>query len=115
MNNDGTVTFSENVTDLQGLFDGDGCAKKNGWITYSSSSLELIKQVQMILLNIGIVSGIYIKKKEGRNNIGYTLELGTNSKLFYDWIGFRLTRKQERESLLSKMRSDTIPFQREKC
>jgi intein/homing endonuclease len=96
---------------LQGLFDGDGCAKNNGTVTLSSSSLELIKQVQMLLLNIGIVSGIYIKREK---NISYSLELGSDSKLFYDYIGFRLSRKQTRNNLLPVTLSDSIPHQRKR-
>jgi len=101
------------VAYLQGLFDGDGCAKKNGWVTYSSSSLELIKQVQMLLVNFGIVAGIHAKKiSNKRLRTGYTLELGTDSHLFYNYIGFRIVRKQNRFNLLNAVRSDVIPHQR---
>ena len=68
----------------------------------------------MMLLNLGITSGIHEKYNKEKEFAGYTLELGTDSKLFYGYVGFRLSRKQQRESLLKPSLSDSIPYQRER-
>ena len=109
---------------LSGLFDGDGCANKNGTISYSSASLDLIKQIKMILLNIGITTQIYksiIKptKLVKVYSTVYSIEINSykECKLFYDIIGFRIDRKQQRQHLLDipkrNISKDIIPFGRD--
>lgn len=95
---------------LQGMFDGDGCAIKDGRINYSSSSYKLVKQLQLLLLNFGIVVGIY--PRYGVNGLNYLLDFGSHSGKFYDLIGFRLSRKQERNALVRESLSPIVPFQR---
>ena len=97
---------------LQGIFDGDGFSRKDrGTIGISLSSEILIKQIRIILLNLGIRSMYQLYSKEQMNKYDYfeypfkhdshRLELNySNSKLFYDTIGFRLTRKQNNNLLL---------------
>lgn len=95
---------------LSGLFDGDGHSSSfNGEVGFTSTSLELINQIRSILLNIGIVSKLYVDpreirefiKKDGRSYISnltgaYMIRLPTADSLrFYDRIGFRINRKQE--------------------
>ena len=96
---------------LQGLFDGDGCAIKDGRINYSTSSHKLAKQLQMMLLNFGIVTGIY-SRISNNGNLNYLMDFGSDSSLFYDKIGFGLKRKQERKSNVRPRFSPSIPYQR---
>ena len=105
---------------LQGMFDGDGCATKRGFVVYYSTSKTLIEQVRMLLNNFGILSTVrktQVKptKKVKSESVVYTLEISAkHSKLFYDIIGFRLYRKQKRKEILenksfSRDRYDVIP------
>lgn len=74
---------------LRGYFDADAYAGKEG-IKLSSSSRELIKTVQIVLLNYGILSR---QRKQAFDN--WQLEIGGESaKRFSDEINFSLTRKQ---------------------
>lgn len=109
------------VSLLQGLFDGDGCSMKSGRILYYSTSKKLIKQIQMILNNFGILSNVRSTvtkptKKVKVKSLVYTLELNLKfSKIFYDKIGFRLTRKQNNNFALKDFTSkrdskDVIPY-----
>lgn len=99
---------------LSGLFDTDGSVhfsenkKKNSQtitLEYASSSLELIKNVQRILLNIGIIAHFNKKHKGGKfeicgvkcnTQVSYRLSITNyeNIKLFSENIGFKLPRKQ---------------------
>lgn len=94
---------------LSGLFDGDGHSSRyNGEVGLTSCSIKLIKQVRMLLLNIGIISKISTDRREIRQFIkrcgkkftsdlrdAYLLRLSSVDSLrFYDRIGFRIKRKQ---------------------
>jgi intein/homing endonuclease len=94
---------------LSGLFDGDGHSSRyNGEIGFTSTSLELIEQVRMLLLNIGILTKLYKDPRKIRNfinrykkyyksklNGAYMMRLSTvNSLRFYDRVGFKIKRKQ---------------------
>lgn len=94
----------ENTTALlQGIFDGDGSAN-NGCISFTSSSIELVKQIRIILINYGILTMYgevltHPTKKVRVSSMGYRLELNEYfSKVFYETIGFRFDRKQEKYS-----------------
>lgn len=104
---------------LQYLFEGDGCTNhlgdKNIHISYSSSSIRLIKEVQIMLLQFGIVSTIH-KDLEGFRLLIFGL---SNIKKFKDNIGFAYSEKQGRLEELYKMaysgnpslsKTDFIPF-----
>ncbi len=91
---------------LQGLFDGDGCAFDRG-IKYTTTSKELATQLQILLLNFGIQSFVkYSEQKtsqtsiiSNKNHITKIYELFIKKEYaekFFNEIGFRLTRKQER-------------------
>ena len=116
---------------LSGLFDTDGCASKIGGrnkttssLVLTSSSLDLLQEVAILLNRNGIQSSIYkhynrehISKVVGfvKASIGYNLSItGYNSvKNFIEKIGFRLNRKQKRlEDNFKKMvrRGDTIKY-----
>jgi len=81
---------------LQGLFDGDGTATNHG-VNYRTVSLKLAKQVQAMLLNIGVVSclteGYYKSKYDGQKR--YICDLNIyDTQVFAKLVGFRLRRKQ---------------------
>jgi intein/homing endonuclease len=101
------------VNFLQGMFDGDGMSTVKD-IKYSSTSKKLIKTLQTLLLNFGIISHIkkevaktsptsIISNKEHICTI-YNLKIYSNHALkFYSEIGFRLERKQKNvEHLIGK-------------
>jgi ribonucleoside-diphosphate reductase alpha chain len=92
---------------LQGMFDGDGCAFKDG-VKYTTTSKELVSQLQILLLNFGVRS--YIKYSEEKTSESSVLKNKDHiTKIynlfiknqyiekFYDEIGFRLTRKQNKQ------------------
>jgi intein/homing endonuclease len=93
----------KNITALlRGMFDGDGGVTKNGRVAYTSTSRELIRQVQLLLANLGIIGTV-------RKNISaptklvkvystrYTIEIeGSHSVKYFEEIGFGLKRKHDR-------------------
>jgi intein/homing endonuclease len=92
----------QNITALlRGMFDGDGGITKRGRIHYSSTSRELIRQVQLLLSNLGILGSIYKSvtpptKKVKVYSTVYTIEIeGRFSLIFKDQIGFGLKRKKD--------------------
>ncbi|HIC95585.1 TPA: hypothetical protein EYP12_03025, partial [Candidatus Bipolaricaulota bacterium] len=74
---------------LRGLFDTDGYTEKRyGNIILSTSSARLAREVQLLLLNFGIVSSIKPEKTKARDN--YLLSIfGENAIRFYQEIGFK--------------------------
>jgi ribonucleoside-diphosphate reductase alpha chain len=98
---------------LRGLFSSDGSVyKTNGILTISlsSSSINLLKQVQIILLLFGIPSTLTKEKEEKIKNIKgekyYTKEThrliisGESAILFNDRIGFIGEKKEKFGSLI---------------
>jgi len=86
---------------LAGYFDGDGCAdKQKRRVSCCSSSEKLSRQIQILLLNFGIVASRSVKitpptKKVKVSSIGHRLSIdGASAFKFFNDIGFRLTRKQ---------------------
>ena len=75
---------------LQSCFDCDAYAGKEG-VILSSSSMGLIKQVQLLLLNYNILSNL-LEKDKGNYHLMIT---GLSAERFYHEIGFGLKRKQE--------------------
>src|SRR3989344_1016667 len=99
---------------LRGVFDTDGTVRKTGRnnnsldIKLSTTSQELAKGVQQLLLNFGVVSNIQIVKNAGKvSEIGgrkihsyrdlYNIRIkGAESiKIFGEKIGFGLSRKND--------------------
>jgi intein/homing endonuclease len=106
---------------LQGLFDGDGCSTVKE-VKYSTTSHDLAKKLQILLLNFGIISRIkkenqktsqssIILNKEHITEI-YNLYIYSNNAIkFYDEIGFRLERKQEKKKfLINKIKNKRFVF-----
>ncbi|MCY7377599.1 MAG: PhoH family protein, partial [Pyrinomonadaceae bacterium] len=100
---------------LSGLFDADGTVgKRDGNIVLSSISANLIGQVQIVLLNFGIVSikspkrGTYL----GAPHYSFILTIsGEEAEKFDNLIGFRLERKKARRILRkSNLNVDVVPF-----
>ena len=74
---------------LRGYFDADAYAGKEG-VRLSSGSKELIRTVQIILLNYGILS----RQRKHLYDIWQLEICGTSAEKFLQEIGFSLERKQ---------------------
>ncbi len=99
---------------LCGLFDADGTVeKRDGLISLSSISEKLIRQVQIVLLNFGIVSAKSEKKTKYRNEMRQSFLLsitGKDAQVFDDLINFGLERKRNRrKNLKFNANVDVIP------
>jgi len=97
---------------LRGLFDGDGHGhNKHGYVIYASASQKLITQLQVLLLNFGIVGRIY--KTHSPLGDGFQLDIeGVDARRFYDEIGFGLPRKQAAKQALAEtqiFKDDAVP------
>jgi intein/homing endonuclease len=103
---------------LRGLFETDGCVESGGRrITFSSASFDLSKEVQVLLLNMGILSTVRKKwvKKTKRHYAKLEI-LGTRSKkLFAKLIGFDSEKKNKPLNsyffIEGKSSTETIPNQ----
>jgi len=99
---------------LSGMFDGDGHSSKlSGTVGYTSISEKLIQQLRVLLLNFGMITKTSIDNRttsefhvNGKNYISprkksWQLLLSTtDSKRFYDLIGFKIDRKQSKSEKL---------------
>ncbi|MBI2062150.1 MAG: ribonucleoside-diphosphate reductase, partial [Candidatus Yanofskybacteria bacterium] len=101
---------------LRGLFSADGCVyngKNSRYVGLGSTSKELLKEVQQLLLSFGVFSRIYPINKKSKQTFSYTKKDGTVmryiSKPAYDLrisgpsilqfkekVGFLLSSKQEK-------------------
>jgi replicative DNA helicase len=98
---------------LQGLFDTDGHSEvQRGYIQFVTTSEKLARQVHIMLLQFGIVSKL--SRKENAYRGAWLIRItGDNARKFYDNVGFRLSRKQERRNLLPKVSNgnlDIVPY-----
>jgi len=87
------------VSFLQGLFDADGSVEtKRAAFEYTTVSKKMARQVQMMLLNLGVVASLNIK---GRTEKGYYRSVyritltGSAFVAFAKKVNFRLTRKKQ--------------------
>lgn len=88
---------------ISGLYDSDGhiqvATAKGGigiTIGFTNTSEELIDQLHYILLHYGIVACKTTRDRNPKWNIVHELLItGSDVKIFYDEIGFRLKRKQD--------------------
>lgn len=79
-------TYESQVECLKGLYDIDGGVDKN-CVYYRTVSYNLAKDIQNILLNIGIISSL--KKLDKRLVKKYTIYItGYYAHIFYNLIGF---------------------------
>ena len=101
---------------LRGLFDTGGGFEKKGVVTFCSTSEKLVKEIQMMLLNLGIISRIKEKNTKSMYGKEFILVIGYDDILFFrDIIGFNLERKSVLLDgyLMSKelnTNKNTIPF-----
>jgi SNF2 family DNA or RNA helicase len=104
---------------LQGYFDTDGYVFPDGTVQVTSASRLLLEQVQLYLLNIGIVAGLSSKFNKKYQKDYYTLNILdlASKKKFHNWIGFTIESKKQRlKETVYKQRSaqvtyDVLPFQ----
>ncbi|MBI5884908.1 ribonucleoside reductase class II [archaeon] len=80
---------------LQGLFSSDGTVRLNpkknsGWVALTSKSRKLLKQVQLLLLNLGIKSSILDRSRNPRNIFPYTTVKGEKKTYYCDGRLFEL-------------------------
>lgn len=75
---------------LRAYFDCDGYAGKQG-VILSTSSTEMSKQVQLLLLNFGILS----RRRSHKDGCWHVHVMGKSTEVFLREIGFGLQRKQE--------------------
>ncbi|KKL22579.1 hypothetical protein LCGC14_2434030, partial [marine sediment metagenome] len=91
-----SATESVQIQFLKGLFDTDGGFEKSGLVSLCSVSEKLIKEVQMMLLNFGIISRKRQKPTKSEFGKAFILTIsGEDVKLFYELIGFNLWCKQK--------------------
>jgi intein/homing endonuclease/superfamily II DNA or RNA helicase len=107
---------------LQGLFDSDGCVNTDGIIEITLASKDLIEDVQLLLLNMGITNtqNIHHNKKYKKDYYRLTITDFLSRKKFYNWICFSVDYKKERlRSYVYKEREvnvtyDVIPYQQDR-
>lgn len=71
---------------LKGVSDGDGHARRNT-ITIKSTSIELLRQMRLILLRNKVYSSICKEKKYNNKKQAFTLEYSLTSKTRYSFVG----------------------------
>lgn len=79
------------VAFLKAYFDCDGYAGKQG-VILSSASEKMVGQVQLLLMNFGILSRVRKQKTDGCYHLHI---MGASAKRFFEEIGFGIERKQE--------------------
>lgn len=82
---------------LRGLFETDGCVENGGSrITFSSASFRLAHEVQVLLLNLGIISSVRKKwnKKTRRHYAALAIKGVRSRKLFAEHVGFDSDKKR---------------------
>ncbi|MBL7085386.1 MAG: Holliday junction branch migration DNA helicase RuvB [Candidatus Omnitrophica bacterium] len=104
---------------LRGLFESDGHIRPNcRQMDISSASNRLIKQVQIILLNFGIIARSYEDYCKKENTCYYRLYItGEDVEIFKREIGFISKRKnkaQENFCAKTNTNKDLVPFGKDK-
>lgn len=102
---------------ISGLFDTDG-GISNSWIEFCTASEKLSKQLQVLLLNFGIISTRIKKYNKRFKTYSYRITIyGENINKFNKEIGFSCKRKQEKlNKICNKQRNtnkDIIPYQKD--
>jgi len=109
-----TASVEDRFSLLQGIFDTDGYIEKNGNVTYTSVSKQLIEDVQYILRSLGFTATLssrvpsYTHKGEKRKGqVAYTLYVRGNNKANL----FRLERKKERVKTRHKVSNRVVSIE----
>ena len=99
---------------LRGLFDTDGSLERGNVVSLTLTSDRLIHEVQIMLLNLGIVTSNGVKRGRYRGRVHLSRRLviaGADVERFFDRVGFAVKRKC---SLVRPARRnpnvDVIPF-----
>jgi len=100
---------------LRGLFDADGTvSRRDGYPVLYSASKRLLDEVQIMLLNFGILARKRPKWTlyRGERRLSYLLEVaGADSDLFHHEIGTALPRKQTLfQERTRNTNADVVPF-----
>lgn len=99
------------VSFLRGYFEGDGSVEiSNKIVSCSSKSEKLLKQVQILLLQFGIVSRRkkkWVKVKNGKNLYWILYFCGKDVEIFQREIGFVSKRKRDSLKTISLMKRNT--------
>ena len=93
---------------LRAYYDCDGYAGSQG-VILSTSSTEMSKTVQLLLLNFGILS----RRRLNKDGCWHVHTMASPPKLFLNEIGFGLARKQESAGVVR--RSGTAGSEEEQC
>jgi ATP-dependent metalloprotease FtsH len=96
---------------LKGLFDTDGsCSAQYSVIELSSASERLVRQAQILLLNLGIISRLRKRKANKFGPYYHYLEItGDFVEKFAQEIGFGIQKKQKRlNKILGKTRNTNV-------
>ena len=98
------------VSFLRGLFDADGSVERYGSVTLSSANRRLIEEIHAMLLNIGIVSRQYDRKKKYNGELqSYIAIYADFIESFRNEIGFTVAHKRERlDTLITRQRNTNI-------
>jgi len=110
---------------LSGLYEADGCVESKRKITFSSDSKEMVNQIQLLLLNFGIISSRKVKYNKKYDRDYYLLYIAghRNMKLFRDEIGFISNYNKDRLNAYfdtitpgynGNDNQDKIPFQQKR-
>jgi intein/homing endonuclease len=96
---------------LRGLFDADGSVSDKNLIRFVTTCEHIAKDVQLLLLEFGIISGKSVAKTT--HNDAYTITIsGTSISKYKQYINFGLTRKRailENVVQFGKTNVDFIP------
>jgi phosphate starvation-inducible protein PhoH/intein/homing endonuclease len=99
---------------LRGLYDTDGSIERGSAVSLTITSERLIREVQLLLLNLGIVASKGIKwgRYRGRRNLSHRLVIaGIEAERFFDLVGFTLPRKCSLKRATARNANvDLIPF-----
>jgi intein/homing endonuclease len=111
-----TANKEAQIAFLQGYFDTDGTANSTGGVSCCSVSKKLLSEVQMMLLNLGMVSRLRTKKTKSIFGKAYLLDMySEDSYKFKELVGFRVERKQTLldsyfSNKTTNVNKDTIPY-----
>jgi DNA mismatch repair protein MutS len=93
---------------LQGLFDTDGwAANQQVKVFFATASEGLAREVQLLLLNLGIVASLKIKQTKCLPSYQVSI-YGADAIKFHQQVGFRLPRKRIRQQLASNLRMPNV-------
>lgn len=115
-----TATREAQISFLRGYFDCDGGFDGKG-VSCCSVSKKLMKEIQMMLLNLGIVSRLREKKTKSKFGKAFLLQITShNMEIFHNIVNFGLTRKRKQirnylESKILNSNVDTIPYIMDIC